>query len=130
MPQPWMWLANQRLKRQVLLSKQPTLQQPQVTSQQIDVLGTTGLSGSSASAPGTLFFLLGSKAPPGLLAIVDAKPDEYYQASDQIREALSDLPERLQQNAESQLVDWVHSTDEYPSNLWMNCEYAQKACEH
>ena len=73
--------------------------------------------------------MLGAEAPPGLLAIEDAKPDEYYQASDQIREALQDLPEQLQQNEESQLADWVHSTDEYPSNLWMDCEYAKKVCE-
>ena len=72
---------------------------------------------------------MGAEAPPGLLAIEDAKPDEYYQASDQIREALHDLPEQLQQSEESQLADWIHSTDEYPTNLWMDCEYAKKACE-
>ena len=88
-----------------------------------DSLGATGLSGSSSSAPRTL---LGAEAPPGLLAIEDVKPDEYYQASDQIREALQDLPEQLQQNEESQLASWVHTTEDYPDNLWMDCEYAKK----
>ena len=50
-----------------------------------DSLGATGLSGSSSSAPRTL---LGAEALPGLLAIEDIKPDEYYKASDQIRDAL------------------------------------------
>ena len=49
-----------------------------------DSLGSIGLSGSSSSAPRTL---LGAEAPPGLLAIEDIKLDEYYQASDQIRDA-------------------------------------------
>ena len=51
---------------------------------------------------------VGAEAPPGLLAIEDVKPDEYYQASDQVREALSDLSEQLQQNADSRLAEWVH----------------------
>ena len=67
---------------------------------------------------------MGAEAPPGLFAIQDAKPDEY----DQVREALSDFPGQLQQNAESQLFEWVYSIEEYPSTLWMDCEYAQKAC--
>ena len=33
------------------------------------------------------------------------------------------------QNEESRLADWIHSTDEHPTNLWMDCEYAKKACE-
>ena len=48
---------------------------------------------------------MGVEAPPGLLAIEDAKPDE------QIRKALSDLQKQLRQNAESQPAEWVHSTE-------------------
>ena len=56
---------------------------------------TAGLSSSSASAPRTV---LGAEAPPGLLlAIEDVKPDEYYQTSNQIRSALQNLPEQIQQ---------------------------------
>ena len=55
------------------------------TAQSGGSLETTGLSSSSASAPRTI---LGVEAPPGLLAIEDLKPDEYYQAADQIRGAL------------------------------------------
>ena len=44
--------------------------QPAEEVQTADPLGTTGLSGSSSSAPGTL------------LGAVDVKPDEYYQASE------------------------------------------------
>ena len=99
--------------------------QPAAEEQSMDSLGATGLSGSSSSAPRTL---LGAEAPPGLHAIEDIKPDEYYQASDQIREALLDLPEQLQQSEESQLAKWVHTTEGYPDNLWMDCEYAKKAC--
>ena len=68
---------------------------------------TAGLSSSSASAPRTT---LGAEAPPGLLlAIEDIKPDEFYQASDQIRSALQNLPEQLQNQEETQLEAWVHS---------------------
>ena len=49
----------------------------------------------------------------------DAKPEEYYQTSDQIKEALDQLGEQLQQNMEAQLAEWVHSTEEYPQNLWL-----------
>ena len=103
-----------------------TSAQPTAEGQPTDPLGVTGLSGSSLSAPGTL---LGAEAPPGFLAIEDGKPEEYYRASDQIRGALNDLPDQLQQNEESQLADWTHSPDEYPTNLWMDCEYAKKARE-
>ena len=99
--------------------------QPAAEEQSRDSLEATGLSGSSSSAPRTL---LGAEAPSGLLAIEDVKPDEYYQASDQIREALQDLPEQLQQSEESQLANWVHTTEDYLDNLWMDCEYARKAC--
>ena len=106
-------------------SAQPaTWEETAADAQPGESLGSTGLSGSSASAPRTL---LGAEAPPGLLAIEDIKPDEYYQASDQIREALQDLPEQIQQCEESQLASWVHTTDDYPDNLWMDCEYARKA---
>ena len=95
-------------------SGQPaTLEEPAAVAQPAaeetqpgDSLGSTGLSGSSSSAPRTL---LGAEAPPGLLAIEDIKPDEYYQASDQIREALQDLPEQIQQSEESRLANWVHT---------------------
>ena len=50
----------------------------------------TGSSGMSGQATGTL---LGAEVPPGLLAIEDVKPNEYYQASDQIRGALNYLPD-------------------------------------
>ena len=88
---------------------------------------TAGLSSSSASAPRTI---LGAEAPPGLLlAIEDIKPDEFYQASDQIRSALQNLPEQLQNQEETQLEAWVHSTDSYSSDLWTDMEYARKACD-
>ena len=128
MHQPWMWIAMDRpvmmMARLSLLHWKSPSAQP--AAQPGESLGSTGLSGSSASAPRTL---LGAEAPPGLLAIEDIKPDEYYQASDQIRGALQDLPEQIQQNEESQLASWVHTTENYPDNLWMDCEYARKACD-
>ena len=72
--------------------------QPAAEEQPRDSLGAAGLSGSSSSARRTL---LGAEAPPGLLAIEDIKPDEYCQAFDQIKVALQDLPEQLQQSEES-----------------------------
>ena len=45
------------------------------------------LPGTSGLSPGTLF---GAEVPSGLLAIEDAKPDGYYQASDQIQGAHGD----------------------------------------
>ena len=84
---------------------------------------TAGLSSSSASAPRTV---LGAEAPPGLLAIEDVKPDEYYQTSDRIRSALQNLPEQIQQREETQLANWVHTTEVYSSILWTDCE---KACD-
>ena len=57
----------------------------------------------------------------------DAKPDEYHQASDQIRGALDQLGEQLHQNMGQQLAEWIHSTEDYPDNLVMSCEYASKA---
>ena len=78
-------------------------------------------SSDVAPAGGTV---LGAEAPPGLLAIEDVKPDEQCQESDQIRIAVNQLPEQLEQNAESQLADWVHSALDYPTNLWMSSEYA------
>ena len=73
--------------------------------------------------------VLGAEAPPGLLAIEDIKPDEYYQAADQIRGALQNLPEQIQQQEESRTASWVHTTDAYPDNLWTDFEYARKACD-
>ena len=108
-------------------SAQPsTLEETGAAAQPGESLESIGLSGSSASAPRTL---LGAEAPPGLLAIEDVKKDEYYQASDQVRGALQNLPEQIQQNEESQLANWVHTTENYPDNLWMDCEYARKACD-
>ena len=114
-------------------SAQPaTLEEPAAIAQPAaeethpgESLGSTGLSGSSSSASRTL---LGAEAPPGFLAIEDIKPDEYYQASDQARKALQDPPEQLQQSEESQLANWVRTTENYPDNLWMDCEHAKKAC--
>ena len=89
-----------------------------------DLLDITGFSGvATTPPPGTLQL---AEALPGLLAIEDGKPDEHYQASGQIRGALNNLPEQLQQEAESQMADWTHSTVEYPANLWMSCEYAMR----
>ena len=68
------------------------------------------------------------EAPPGLLAIEDIKPDEYYRASDQIRSALQNLPEQIQQQEESQLANWIHATEVYSNSLWTDYEYARKAC--
>ena len=61
-----------------------TLDDTAATAQAGTSQETAGLSSSSASAPRTVF---GAEAPPGLLALEDVKPDEYYQASDQIRYA-------------------------------------------
>ena len=66
-----------------------TLDESAATAQSGESVETAGLSSSSASAPRTV---LGAEAPPGLLAIEDIKPDEYYQAADQIRGALQNLP--------------------------------------
>ena len=103
-----------------------TLDEPAAVAQPGESLESTGLSGSSASAPRTV---LGAEAPPGLLAIEDIKPDEYYQAADQIRGALQNLPEQIQQREESQLASWVHTAEGYPDNLWTDYEYARKACD-
>ena len=73
--------------------------------------------------------MLGAEAPPGLLAIEDIKPHEYYQAADQIRGALQNLPEQIQQQEESRLAVWVHTNEAYPDNLWTDLEYARKACD-
>ena len=60
-----------------------TLDESGATVQSATSQETAGLSSSSASGQRTV---LGADAPPGLLlAIEDAKPDEFYQASDQIR---------------------------------------------
>ena len=103
-----------------------TLDDTAATAQSGGSLETAGLSSSSASAPRTI---LGAEAPPGLLAIEDIKPDEYYQASDQIRTALQNLPEQIQQREETQLANWVHTTEVYRSSLWTDYEYARKACD-
>ena len=58
--------------------------------------------------------LLGAEVSAGVLAVEDAKPEEYYRASDQISGTLGQLGEQLQQNMEAQLAEWVHSTEEYP----------------
>ena len=86
---------------------------------------TAGLSSSSASAPRTIH---GAEAPPGLLAIEDTKPAEHYRASDQIWSALHNLPEQIQQQEETQLANWTHTTEVYSSSLWTDYEYARKAC--
>ena len=104
-----------------------TLDESGATVQSATSQETAGLSSSSASAPRTI---LGAEAPPGLLlAIEDIKPDEFYQASGQIRSALQNLPEQLQNQEETQLEAWVHSTDNYSSDLWTDMEYAKKACD-
>ena len=103
-----------------------TLDETAATAQSGGSLETAGLSSSSASAPRTV---LGAEAPPGLLAIEDIKPDEYYQAADQIRGALQNLPEHIQQQEESRMANWVHTDDVYPSSLWTDYEYARKACD-
>ena len=72
--------------------------------------------------------ILGVEAPPGLLAIEDIKPDDYYRATDQIRSALQNLPEQIQQQEESQLANWTHTTDVYSNSLWTDYEFARKAC--
>ena len=88
--------------------------------------GAAGSSGPSGLSPGTF---LGAEVPSGLLAIENAKPDEYYQAADQIRGALDQPPDQLQQITEQQLAEWVHSTEGYPETLFMLCEYAFLARE-
>ena len=105
-----------------------TLDESGATIQSATSQETAGLSSSSASAPRTV---LGAEAPPGLLlAIEDIKPDEFYQASNQIRSALQNLPEQLQNQEETQLEVWVHSTDRYDTgDLWTDVEYAKKACD-
>ena len=103
-----------------------TLDETAATAESGGSLETTGLSSSSASAPRTV---LGAEAPPGLLAIEDIKPDEYYQASDHIRGALQNLPEQIQQQEESQIANWVHTVEKYLDNSWTDFEYARKACD-
>ena len=104
-----------------------TLDESHATVQSATSQETAGLSSSSASAQRTI---LGAEAPPGLLlAIEDIKPDEFYQASDQIRSALQNLPEQMQNQEETQLAAWVHSTDGYNNDLWTDMEYARKACD-
>ena len=104
-----------------------TLDESGATVQSATSQETAGLSSSSASAQRTV---LGAEAPPGLLlAIEDIKPDEFYQASDQIRSALQNLPEQIQNQEETQLAAWVHSTDGYSNDLWTDMEYARKACD-
>ena len=100
-----------------------TLDGTAATAQSGGSLETAGLSSSSASAPRTI---LGAEAPPGLLAIEDVKPDEYYQASDQIRTALQNLPEQIQQREETQLANWVHTTEAYSSSLWTDYELQER----
>ena len=101
-----------------------TLDESGATVQSATSQETAGLSSSSASAPRTI---LGAEAPPGLLlAIEDIKPDEFYQASDQIRSALQNLPEQLQNQEETQLEAWVHSTDNFSSDLWTDMEYGRR----
>ena len=65
---------------------------------------TAGSSRVAAPTPGTL---LGAGAPPGLLAIEDAKPDEYYQASDQIRGALNDFFIFQSSSSKRQSPNWL-----------------------
>ena len=84
------------------------------TAQSGGSMETAALSSSSASAPRTI---LGVEAPPGLLAIEEVKPDEYYRATDQIRSALQNLPEQIQQHEESQLANWIHTTEERQQQL-------------
>ena len=104
-----------------------TLDDSAATAQSGTSQATAGLSSSSASAPRTV---LGAEAPPGLLlAIEDIKPDEYFQIAGQIRSALQDLPEQIQQHEENQLANWVHTTEVYSSTLWTDYEYARKACD-
>ena len=87
-----------------------TLDDSAATAQSGTSQETAGLSSSSASAPRTV---LGAEAPPGLLlAIEDIKPDEYYQTSDQIRSAIQNLPEQIQQHEETQIANWVHTTEQ------------------
>ena len=102
------------------------MEETTATAQSGGSLETAGLSSSSASAPRTV---LGAEAPPGLLAIEDIKPDEYYQAADRIRGALQNLPEQIQQQEESRWAVWVHTNEVYPDNLWIDYEYARKACD-
>ena len=103
-----------------------TLDETAATAQSGGSLETAGLSSSSASAPRTI---LGVEAPPGLFAIEDLKPDEYYQAADQIRGALQNLPDQIQQQEEPRTANWVHTTLQYSSSLWTDYEHARKACD-
>ena len=103
-----------------------TLDDTAVTAQSGGSMETAGLSSSSASAPRTI---LGVEAPPGLLAIEDVKPDEYYRATDQIRSALQNLPEQIQQHEESHLANWIHTTEVISNSLWTDYEFARKACD-
>ena len=103
-----------------------TLDDTAATAQSGGSMETAGLSSSSASVPRTI---LGVEAPPGLLAIEDVKPDEYYRATDQIRSALQNLPEQIQQHEESQLANWIHTTEVYSNSLWTDYEFARKACD-
>ena len=82
---------------------------------------------SDVSATDQLMVQTRAEVPVRLLAIEDAKSEEYYKASDKISGALDQLGEQLQQNLEAQQAEWVHSTEEY-KDPWMSFEYANKAC--
>ena len=122
MPQQWMWIA----KMLPFLKNDEEQEASQEAQPAVEASGATGSSGTPGLSPSTL---LGAEVASGLLAIEDAKPDEHYQASDQIRGTLDHLGEQLQQNMELQLAERPHTTDDYPENVWLSCEYASKACQ-
>ena len=43
--------------------------------------------------------------------------------------ALQNLPEQIQNQEETQLEVWVHSTDRYDTETYADAEYAKKACD-
>ena len=90
-------------------------QEPTEAAAQVDTLATTS---SGASRPGSL---LGAEVPVPLLAIEDAKSDEYHKAADMISGALDQLGEQLQQHLEAQQAEWVHSTEEPSSKICTCC---------
>ena len=80
------WLMLKALVKVMVKARPQHSMTPFATAQSGTSQETAGLSRSSASGPRTV---LGAEAPPGLLAIEDVKPDEYYNVTAQVREFIS-----------------------------------------
>ena len=86
--------------------------EPQPT-ESFEQLAEAPASSSSGPRPG---LLLGAEVPVPLLAIEDAKSEDYYRASDQIRGALDTLGEQLQHKMDEQQAEWVYFKEGRPAS--------------